>query len=149
MGLDFRVYGTPAPQGSKRHVGNGIMVESSKRVKPWRQDVKHAALDALGHRPLATSDPHPLEGPLCVRVTFLLPRPRAHYGTGRNAAVLKPSAPTYHDKRPDLDKLLRSTLDALGEAGVWRDDSQVAEVQTVKRYTSDGAPGAHVVVQPA
>ena len=38
------VIGIPAPQGSKRHVGNGIMIENSKRVKPWRQDVKEAAL---------------------------------------------------------------------------------------------------------
>ncbi|QDH92357.1 RusA-like resolvase [Gordonia phage Spooky] len=28
--------GIPAPQGSKRHVGNGILIESSKRVGPWR-----------------------------------------------------------------------------------------------------------------
>lgn len=138
--LSFRVHGTPAPQGSKRHVGNGIMVESSKRVKPWRQDVKHAALGALTDR---------LEGPVLVRVTFYLPRPRAHYGTGRNAARLKPAAPTYHEKRPDLDKLLRSTLDALGEAGVWRDDSQVTEVQAVKRYTDTTPPGAHITVQHA
>ena len=39
------VIGMPAPQGSKRHVGNGIMIENSKRVKPWRQDVKEAALE--------------------------------------------------------------------------------------------------------
>ena len=29
-----------APQGSKRHVGRGIMIESSKRVKPWRDAVR-------------------------------------------------------------------------------------------------------------
>ena len=33
----FAVLGLPAPQGSKRHVGEGRMVESSKRVKPWRR----------------------------------------------------------------------------------------------------------------
>lgn len=41
--IDVVAYGTPAPQGSKRHVGNGVMVESSKRLRPWRQDVKAAA----------------------------------------------------------------------------------------------------------
>lgn len=35
----FAVFGLPAPQGSKRHVGEGRMVESSKRVKPWRRQV--------------------------------------------------------------------------------------------------------------
>ena len=39
------VYGTAAPQGSKRHVGNGVMLESSKRLRPWRQDVRFAALE--------------------------------------------------------------------------------------------------------
>ena len=28
-----------APQGSKKHVGNGIMVETSKRLKSWRNQV--------------------------------------------------------------------------------------------------------------
>ena len=41
----IRINGLPAPQGSKRHVGGGIMVESSKRAKPWRQDVMHQARD--------------------------------------------------------------------------------------------------------
>ena len=29
-----------APQGSKKHVGNGIMVETSKRLKAWRNQVE-------------------------------------------------------------------------------------------------------------
>jgi hypothetical protein len=45
--LTFVVYGLPAPQGSKRSLGNGILVESSKAVRPWRQDVKHAALACI------------------------------------------------------------------------------------------------------
>ena len=39
------VRGVPAPQGSKRHIGHGIMIENSKKVKPWRQDVRAAAID--------------------------------------------------------------------------------------------------------
>ena len=34
--VSFNVIGIPGAQGSKRHVGNGVMVESSKKVKPWR-----------------------------------------------------------------------------------------------------------------
>lgn len=33
--IGFHVIGLPAPQGSKKHVGHGVMVESSKKVKPW------------------------------------------------------------------------------------------------------------------
>lgn len=139
--LTVSVVGTPAPQGSKRHVGNGVMVESSKKVKPWRQDVRAAAIEAL------PSVLHPLIGPVRVHVTFYLSRPRGHYGTGRNAGLLRKSAPTWPAVKPDVDKLLRSTLDALGEAGVWRDDSQVVGVSAWKRYDDQRPPGASIVIE--
>src|SRR5713226_4632244 len=86
--LTITVHGRPAPQGSKRHVGNGVMIESSKAVKPWREDVKQAGLEAMGwgERPC-------LDGPLRVSMVFTFGRPASHYGTGRNAGRLKPSAP--------------------------------------------------------
>jgi Holliday junction resolvase RusA-like endonuclease len=34
----------PAPQGSKSHVGKGVMVESCKNVKPWRLLVAKTAI---------------------------------------------------------------------------------------------------------
>jgi len=124
-GIGFTVRGIPAPQGSKRHVGKGVMVESSKKVQPWRQDVRHAAEDAMnGHLPF--------EGPLEVVVTFTLPKPKT-------VKRLLPSV------RPDLDKLLRSTLDALGSAGVYGDDSQVVHVAAWKVYGI--IPGAGIIVR--
>ena len=48
--IEFFVEGIPASQGSKRHVGRGILIESSKRVKPWRSDVRIAAQEARGDR---------------------------------------------------------------------------------------------------
>jgi Holliday junction resolvase RusA-like endonuclease len=49
--LVITVFGQPAPQGSKRHVGHGVMVESSKKVKPWRQDVVAAARSVIESLP--------------------------------------------------------------------------------------------------
>ncbi len=143
--LSIHVTGTPAPQGSKRGFvvkGRVVMTESSTKVKPWRQDVKAAALNAVAE--LAPWEP--MTGPLVIHISFSLPRPRYHYGTGKNANLLKPSAPAWVDKKPDIDKLTRSTLDALGEAGVWRDDSQVAVVMASKRYATTGPPGAAIAV---
>jgi crossover junction endodeoxyribonuclease RusA len=136
--ITFQVPGLPAPQGSKRHVGRGVMVESSKRLKPWRNDVACAALKARQSFEAAL-----LEGPAHVRVRFVLPRPKSHR---RASGELKPNAPRYPSSKPDVDKLLRAILDAL--TGVlWRDDSQVAVVEAVKDYgTGDEAPGAHVSV---
>lgn len=136
--LVVNVHGLPAPQGSKRHVGRGIMVESSKRVKPWREAVKHAALDVLS---LNNADDYPFgTEPVGITATFYLPRPKGHFRTGRNAHLLRDAAPDYPATKPDIDKILRSSLDALGEACVWRDDSQVVHVVARKEY---GTPGAH------
>lgn len=135
----FVVHGVPAPQGSKRHVGGGVMVESSKKVKPWREAVKWAVLS----RP-EDAKTLGILGPVRVSVTFFLQRPGGHYGTGRNAGVLKASAPEYPAVKPDLDKIVRSTLDALTDAGVYRDDSQVVTLISEKLY---GNPGALIAVQ--
>ena len=120
------VLGTPAPQGSKRHVGGGRMVESSAKVAPWRQAVIHSCVlaDAYGMR---------LEGPLRVDITFRLERPKGHYGA---SGMVKPSSPIYPVVKPDLDKLVRSTLDGLTDAAVWRDDSQVVELHARKAYAT-------------
>lgn len=144
MTLELVVHGTPAPQGSKRHVGNGIMIESSVKVKPWRQDVKHAVLVELEGQPLTPM----FAGPVFVSVVFYLARPKGHYRTGRNADMLRDSAPSLPVTKPDLDKLLRSTLDALGEAGVWRDDSQVTTAYASKVFADRRPPGADICVAP-
>lgn len=137
------VYGEPGPQGSKRHLGKGVMVESSKKVKPWRQDVKSAALRAMEIRApgAAQSLQSPLDGPLAASVVF----------TVRDQPAGKPTWwPT--DERwskslrwrpastPDLSKLLRSTEDAMTGV-VWKDDARVVEyTHLAKHYSGDAAP---------
>ncbi|KOX10186.1 RusA family crossover junction endodeoxyribonuclease [Nocardiopsis sp. NRRL B-16309] len=133
--VELRVPGLPAPQGSKRHVGNGVMIESSKHVKPWRSDVRDAATYFLSR---TDRTPYPLDGPLSVDMVFSMPRPKGHYGTGRNAGVLKPSAALYPQGMPDLSKLARSTEDALTSAGLWKDDARVVEYgRLAKVYAGD------------
>lgn len=133
--LRVTVHGTPAPQGSKRHVGNGVMIESSKAVKPWREAVKWAALEVLERVPGVTWEP--LAGPVRVTATFAFQRPKSHYRTGKNAHLLRADAPTLHAQTPDLDKIVRSTLDALVFAGVMRDDKQVAHLEVIKLWHTD------------
>jgi Holliday junction resolvase RusA-like endonuclease len=151
--LSFTVTGTPAPQGSHRAFvvnGRAVVTHDSKKTRPWRQDVRQAALDAITARVAGQLEPGwaPFEGPLHVTITFRLPRPGYHYGTGKNANRLKPTAPTFVEKKPDLDKLIRATLDALGEAGVWRDDAQVARLIVEKEYATTTPPGADVMIRP-
>jgi crossover junction endodeoxyribonuclease RusA len=130
------VRGVPAPQGSKRHVGGGRMIEQSKAVGPWREAVR-------GETQRAMNGTGPLTGPLRVAITFELARPRSHYRTGRNARLLRNVAPEWPVTRPDLDKLARATLDGLTMGGAWTDDSQVARLEVVKIY---GEPGCRIVI---
>jgi len=113
------------------------MIEMSKTVGPWRDSV-------IWHTRQACAEP--LLGPVQVIAVFFFPRPKGHYGTGRNATVLRPSAPMFPDGRPDLDKLARAVLDGLTQGGAFKDDSQVCELLTRKKYGP--RPGCVLVVEP-
>jgi len=139
------VIGIPAPQGSKRHVGHGIMIENSKRVKPWRQDVKEAALTHY--------DGEVIDQPVEVEIIFIFVRPKSHFGTGKNSRKLKPSAPVFVTSKGigDIDKLQRSTYDALSESSggnVLKDDSLIVQNRNSKRYCVAGEnPGAKIIIR--
>jgi len=137
MSLTLRVLGTPAPQGSKRHVGKGILVESSKAVGPWREAIVSAAIreDIAGTA---------LDGPLSLSATFWLPRPAGHSGK----RGLLPSAPTRPHRKPDLDKLLRSTMDGIVQAGLIADDARIVQINAAKHYADwmGTPPGALIVL---
>jgi len=136
----LRVDGEPAPQGSKSVGRYGGIYEKSKKVKPWRDAIRAAAL---------AQDDRQLAGPLTVEITFRLRRPASHYGVGRNAHVLKPSAPEHPETRPDSDKLLRSTLDGLKDGRLYGDDGQVTDPLVHKRYARLGRPtGAIITIRP-
>lgn len=121
--VTFRVDGIPAPQGSKRHVGNGRMIEMSKKIGPWRERV----------RLTVQRDYHgaPFDGPLIVIIRFYLERP-------------KTVTRTYPHVTPDLDKLVRSTFDAMKQGGLIADDARVVDLAASKRY---GEPGAEITVE--
>ncbi|WP_228976726.1 RusA family crossover junction endodeoxyribonuclease [Streptomyces sp. DH12] len=128
------VRGLPGPQGSKRHVGNGRMVESSAKVKPWREAVVWSAVQARR----AIKGSPTLDGPLAAEMVFCFARPRGHFGTGRNAGRLRPSAPARPAVTPDLSKLARSTEDALTTAAVNADDALIVEYRRLgKWYVTD------------
>jgi len=133
--VTFRVEGmAAAPQGSKRHLGQGVMVESCRNVKPWRLLVAQAAVSA--GVPL-------LRGPVRLSLVFLFPRPAGHF---RRDGTLKPSAPTHHAVKPDGSKLQRSTEDALSKL-VIEDDARIVGTVWEKRYcVGNERPGALITV---
>lgn len=126
----FVVAGTPVAQGSKKVVpagGHHRAVETNeKNLRPWRAAIAAAARDAMD---LAD----PTRGPVVLELEFSGPRPASHYGTGRNAGELRPSAPQAKTTMPDVDKLARAMLDGLTGI-VFVDDAQVVELIARKCY---------------
>lgn len=60
-----------------------------------------------------------------------------------------PSAPKsrqYPDRKPDLDKLIRSTLDALVIGGVIEDDARIIAIRAGKVYARTRPTGALIEI---
>ena len=75
-----------------------------------------------------------MTGPLEIDVSFFLPRPKS-----------LPKKIAYHTKRPDLDNLLKSVLDALNGV-VFKDDSQVVAIQAYKYYVLPHLAVPHITI---
>lgn len=140
--LRFTVLGRPQGKGSKRVLpirtraarATGqqvVLVDSNRKAAPWAARVSAAAWEAaqarVGHAPVVYG------GAVCVAFEFYFARPRGHYGVGKNIDRVRPSAPEYMAVMPDVDKLVRCSLDALTGVLI-RDDSQVVELKARKLY---------------
>lgn len=138
------IYGPPGTQGSKRviHRGNKpLLIEDSHKSRPWR----HELVELM--QPHA---PSIANFPVAVMVTIYMRRPRAHYGTGKNMAVLKPKfAGTYPTRKPDADKVLRAVMDAMTYAGWVHDDAHVAFALCAKLWAPDGLERVQVTATHA
>lgn len=145
--ISFAVYGSPAPQGSKsfkglsRKTGRAILAESSKKVAPWRMDVKATAERLIRQHNEGCAQPWtPMDGPLVAVMVFTLPKPKSAPKTRQ----------TWPDRKPDLSKLIRSTEDALTDAGLIADDARiVAFARAAKVYPGEdlnalSSPGAWI-----
>jgi crossover junction endodeoxyribonuclease RusA len=128
--LYFTAFGIPRPQGSKRHVGNGVMIEASD-VKPWRKTIASAVFDAW----VRSGDDRPFTGPVVVWATFFMPRPKS----------VKRLLPTVS---PDLDKLQRALGDALSiDSEALTDDAIIVKWHSAKVYADGHEPGVIVAIK--
>ncbi len=124
----FWVPGRPATKGSgraiRRPTGGTFMKPDNDNEKPWALAVAWCAKAQTREQ---------FTGPLRVEINFYFP---------------KPKKPTNPYPRGDVDKLLRSCLDAMTGI-VWRDDSQVVEVSGTKSYVTEKVdqPGARIWIE--
>jgi crossover junction endodeoxyribonuclease RusA len=119
--VTFTVLGEPVSQGSlKAFVPKGwtraVLVNASKKTKPWRQQVSQTCLEAMkGGQPAGKGVP------IRIMVAFYFARPKSVKALAEKTT------------RPDLDKNIRLILDSL--TGIaFADDSQVTELFATKAY---------------
>lgn len=145
--IRFTVYGKAEPAGSKsawvptnkqgepfRSPGGRIavnIVDANPRAKAWKKTVAIAG-SAAYHGVL-------LDGPLAVKFTFYVERPKYHFGTGKNAEIVKASSPAYPAVAPDVLKLTRGAEDALTGV-IWTDDALIVREVIEKFYADHGEP---------
>lgn len=140
MKLTIDVKGRPAPQGSHGLGGAGQFLDASPYLPAWRAAVRIAAWRACSMAGVAGVPSGPLVWAAGVPVVIEL------------CTFYVETEPT---SKPDIDKLLRATLDALGGARdggarLYADDSQVVEIHHVAKLRARGAgnraPGATIVI---
>lgn len=135
--MRITIYGRPITQGSKVRTRWSMRDANGETLAPWRDNVRAAALEVYNH----SGNPFGAN-PVNVCIYFTFARPSSHFGTGRNTDVVKDSAPPFPSNHAigDIDKLVRACLDALTDAGIWKDDSQVVDLRAIKIWA--GTPRA-------
>lgn len=126
--LTFFVEGKAAAQGSKKHVGRGVMVEMSKDLPAWRKAVTEAARDAHQGKPA-------IDGPVSVALTVYVAKPKS------TRFKAYPAGPA------DLDKYQRAVGDSLEKARVITNDSRIVHWDPWKRWADEHTPpGALITI---
>lgn len=131
--LKFIAYGEPISQGSvKAYVrgGRARITNDDDKLTAWRETVRQAASAAIG------PEWEMQMGAAFVRLGFYLRRPA--------------SAPKTVDIYPitarDVDKFDRAVLDSITNAGAWKDDNRVVNLDSRKRYCV--TPDLHRIYNP-
>ncbi len=145
MRLSIAAIGRPAPQGSKQLGGAGQLLEQSAYLPAWRQAVKVATFEAYARQgiPAKLLPLFPAGTPVVIESLTFFVGPDQCRADGTDEPV----------GTPDIDKLLRAVLDALGgakgnhkSARCFADDSQVVEIRGLRKVRATTQMGALIVV---
>ena len=89
--VSFTVYGDPIALNRHRVSARGIMYNPSAK---FQKIFLESCMEFLPE--------NPLEGPVELSVMFHFKRPKNHFGTGKNAAILKKGMSKWHSKRSGI-----------------------------------------------
>jgi Holliday junction resolvase RusA-like endonuclease len=136
--MDFTVYDVPIAQPRQKHarLPNGMPVNyvpKNHKIHEYKASIKHEFTKSF-------PDHKPIEGPIFLSITFILPRPK-------NMIWKRKEMPReWHTKKPDLDNLEKAVKDSLNKLA-WRDDSQVCNVRKVKMIANgEECPATRIII---
>ena len=123
---DIVIKGNPIAQKRHRHIGKFVRV-----YDPSQKDKKTFAKNISKEWKKA-----PLQGNVILFVTYYMARPKKHFRTGKFAHILKDNAPEYHNTKPDIDNLVKLTMDACNNL-LWKDDCVIVGIVAKKLYSKN------------
>ena len=131
--LEFFVEGKPISKARPRTVRNGgkTWTYTPKTTVDWESTIAYAARQQMAAISMEddTEITLPFEGRVIVSLTFYFDKPKSY-----------PKKVRHHLKKPDLDNLAKSVLDALENARFVKNDNIVTDLMLSKRYTLNGEP---------
>ena len=133
--ISFTVYKQPLPQ--KRHRTRRVSY-GAITYDPSSNDKRNFLYSCIQYKPKAI----PVQ-PVKIELSYYLKRPKFHY-SGKKQEKLKANAPKRHTTKPDIDNLIKFTLDAMSKH-FWYDDKQVISVIATKDYAEIGEKERTVV----
>ena len=130
-GIKFTVMGTPVAKGRPKFArrGNFVSTYTPKKTVSYENLVQLSFMQSAG------TDFKPFDCPLMVRVMAYFPRPKGHFGSGKNEGVLKKSAPVMMTTKPDVDNVAKACIDALNGIA-FTDDKLIVHLQAAKCYSA-------------
>ncbi len=137
--IEIIIQGNPISKARPR-----ARIIQAKGKKPFVSvyDSQKKESDLVKEQIKAQFNSEPFLGCLRLVITFYIQRPKSHYGTGKNSAILKPKYQIEHTKKPDIDNLSKFIMDCMNGI-VYKDDSQIYNLSATKMY---GEPRTEIIL---
>lgn len=133
--VTFHLDINPVPKGRPRFskIGGFVRSYTPKKTSDYEAQIKTQAQAVMTREPLET--------PLAAFLCFRLPIPKSYPKKRAQSCLAGSERPI---KKPDLDNLAKSVLDALNGI-VYLDDAQLVSLHVTKVYAHN--PGVDIMVR--
>jgi len=124
--IEFTVMGEPRPKGR----GRAFVNKSTGKASVHTPQATADAENTLAYRAVGFAPPEPFDCPILLDCVFVMPIPSSWPSWKREAAA---GGYVFHDKKPDLDNLVKLLMDGLSGL-FWTNDSRIYAGQRSKIF---------------